>query len=206
MTAGAFGIEKARPRHLFRRGDLNELHLSIGFSYSTAFVQRELASDLVPVLAHDEVHTHLRISLLTRFGQENHVAVKGHFQAMQQHYHLQTHGGHAFVIHGAAAVDITVFDGAGEWVHRPPTPLDTHHVEMSHQQQGFLLAAALEPRHQVSPALLLFEVFRGNPFLVQERLQVFSPFGLVAGRTGRIDFDEPGENPDDFIPALFEVG
>ena len=124
---------------------------------------------------------------------------------MQQEQHLQAHGGHAFVIHCAAAVDVPVLNHAGEWIHCPLTPLDAHHVQVAHQQERLLFAGAFEPCDEVAAAFLLLEDYRRNAFFVQDRLQMFSRFGLVTGWTGGIHLDEPSEYPDHLVATLREV-
>src|SRR5947209_19496164 len=95
------------------------LHLAIVFWRVSAFIQGKLAGNLIPVIGHHVINAELRSSLFSGFGQQDHVAVQWHFQAMQQKKNFEVGSIHAFVIMRATAIDVSIFDHGCEGVHSP---------------------------------------------------------------------------------------
>ena len=99
-------------------------------------------------------------------------------------------GEHAFVVNGAAAVEVAVFYGRAEGIHRPFGFINADHVEMSHQQQGARWigdGTGGKPSDDKSAARSAFENFRGDAFFGENGGDVFRGYEFVARGIGGVN-------------------
>ena len=106
---------------------------------------------------HHEIDADLIAAFFTCLGQEDYVAIQGNFQAMQQQQHLYAGNPMALVVRGTAAVQETVADQTAERIDGPLLPLHADCIDVPHDQQRLLGAAAADSRHKVSAAGYQFE-------------------------------------------------
>src|SRR5438552_855606 len=111
----------------------------------------------------------------------------------------------ALVVGGAAAVQETVADQSAKRIDSPLFLFHADLINVPHDQQRLLGAAAAEPRHEVSAAGYQFEDLGGDSLSRQNRLQVLRASGLITGRVDRVDAEVVGEKADRLLAGRSEV-
>src|SRR5581483_9029203 len=97
----------------------------------------------------------------------------------------------AFVILGAASIDVTVAHQTGEWLNGPLAAVHGHYVGVRHQQKRAAFAAvAAQPRDEVQAAGIAAQQLGADAVGGCSLLQVFGSPRFVAGRARRVDAEQ----------------
>jgi hypothetical protein len=128
----AAGDEPHGTRDLFGGADSYAANFAIARHRGSAFGQSVLGFDLAPVLVHQVVDTDARGGFFTSFGEEDHVTIELHVQALPQDHEHQGGGGVVLVVHRAARVDEAVLAGGSEGIESPFLLLDADYVGVAH--------------------------------------------------------------------------
>ena len=134
---------------------------------AAAFVDGETRGDFVPMLVHGELHAGRAVGFFVTFGEEDHVAVQARAGAFQLDEDGEICGEHAFVVNGAAPVEVAVFYDRGEGVHGPFGFVHADNIQVSHQEQRARRighGAGRKARDDEAAAGRAFENFRRNAF------------------------------------------
>src|SRR6185312_8325258 len=154
--------------------------------------------NLVPMVGNHVIDAELCGALFTSFSEQDYVPVEWHLEAVQQQEHFQISGVHALIVNGPAPVKIAAFDCRSKGIHRPFVPLNSNHVQMSHEQQWPLFAIAFESCHQVAATGSRLKYLRMDALRSRNSLDVFGRTGFISGRIAGINFDWFGVTPDGF--------
>src|SRR5947209_6708845 len=96
------GGKENGPRNLFGGRDADVFYFSlIVLVDRTAFIQRELAGDFIPVLLDQESNSRPAQTLFIRFGEENDIAVERDVLPVQEKKDLEERRDHRFVVRRA---------------------------------------------------------------------------------------------------------
>ncbi len=137
------------------------------------------------MLVHGEEHAGSAVGFFVAFGEEDHVAIEARAGAFELDEDGEIGGEHAFVVNGAAAVEVAVFYGRGEGVHGPFGFVNADDVEMSHQEQGARRighGAGGKAGDDESAAGRAFKNFRGDAFFGEDGGDIFRGDEFVARR------------------------
>ncbi len=118
---------------------------------------------------------------------------------MQEQKDFEVGGVHAFVVNGAAPVNVAVFDHGAEGIHGPLVAFNADNVQVRHQEQRSLLAVPLQPRNQVSAAGSRFIDLRGDALGCEDTLYVFRSTSFIARRVAGINPDQVGQKLHGFV-------
>ena len=130
--------ESAFGDHVHVRGNFfadlhaDVLRLAVFQENAAAFVDGVARGDFVPVLVHGEEHAGCAVGFFVAFGEEDDVAIEAHAGAFELDEDGEIGGEHAFVVNGAAAVEVAVFDDRAEGIYCPFGFVHADDVEVSH--------------------------------------------------------------------------
>ena len=131
---------------------------------AAAFRHGEFGVDLSEVLADHEVDADAgHVGLFTRFGEEDHVAIELHAEALQHQHGHQVRGQHRLVILAAPSPDVAVLHDRAERVDGPLLALHADDIGVGENQQGPPRPVALEPRDEVGAGGIECECLVGMP-------------------------------------------
>jgi hypothetical protein len=104
--------------------------------------------------------------------------------------HEDVGGVHSFVVFGAAAVKVAIFNRGGKGIDGPLAALDSDHVQVTHQQKRLLCAVALQASNQAGPAGSGLHNLRRDTFGIEDTFDVLRSLDLIARRITGITFDQ----------------
>ena len=145
------------------------------------------------MLLHHVVDAEGAGALLAGFGEEDEVAVQLDIHALEEDEDHEARDHVRLVIARAAGVDDAVLVDGAEGVDGPLVALHAHHVGVAHDQQGLLLAGALDARHQIGSRGVQREQFAGDAVALQDGLYGFGGLRFVARRITSVDLEKGGE-------------
>ena len=146
-----------RVGNLLERLDRCELHLAVLACDIAALGQTVLGVDVRIVLVRHELDAEAAVPFFTRFGEENHVAVERDVEAFERQHHHQRRRRIVLVVDGAPAVDVAAVAHRAERRKAPLLLVDADGVEVAHDEQRPLLAAAFEAGEDVRSLLFQLE-------------------------------------------------
>ncbi len=190
VAGGAFGDHVHICGNFFADLHADVLRLAVFQENAAAFVDGVAGGDFVPVLIHGEQHAGGAVGFFIAFGEEDDVAIEVRAGAFQFDEDGEIGGEHAFVVNGAAAVEVAVFYDCGEGIFGPFGFVHADYVEVSHQEQGagrIGHGAGGEASDDESAAGSAFENFRGDAFFGEDGGDIFCGYQFVAWGIGGVD-------------------
>ena len=139
------------------------------------------------MLLGDEADPDARVPLLSRLGEEDHVAVERDVEPLEQQHRHETGGDVVLIVDGAAPVDVAAVPRGGERRMRPLRRVHGDDVGVPHDQERALAAGSLEAGDDVGATGVEREDLRGDALTVEHGLEVIGGAALVAGRVARVD-------------------
>ena len=193
-------------RNLLERLHRRELDLAARARHAAAFREAVLGVDFREVLVGHELDADARRTLFAGLGQEDDVAIERHVLPLEHQHDHQAGDDVVLVVHGAAAVDVAAVARGAEGRIRPLLRVDVDDVGVPHDEEGPLLAVALEAGDDVRTLGLEGQDLGRDALRLEHLLQIVGRRLLVAGRVGRVHAHERLKVAERFFVELRRVG
>ena len=187
VPGDAFSGELDGVRNLLERRDPGVLHAAADARDAAALGVAVLRLDLGIVLVDHELNADPRAAFLSRFRQEDHVAIERDVQPLQLEHHHQRRGQVVLVVDRAAAIDPAAVARGAERRELPFRRIDVDDVAVADDEERPLAAVALQSSDHVGPVRLEREELRRNAFLVEHLLDVLRGGQLLARRIAGVE-------------------